>query len=384
MESFFHTLKTERVHHRVYATRAEARRDLFDYTEDLYNSRRLHSALGYISPADMERKAASPRPLFQGRIKSMRPHAAGGGAHAWASLEADSSGPDRGWSEVGRRSGWRGGSLGATASPAGPLRPDRVDRQNWQSLGRGLMAPFVKLPYHAGMSHYEALKNAHKYLRPKTYLEVGTSTGESLALASCASIAVDPEFVFDQDVIGAKPFCLLFSMGSDDFFSRFDPKVLFNGHHVNMAFLDGMHLYQFLLRDFINVEKHCASNSVIFMHDCLPTDSHVARRGGDEYAHMSDHPHHWAGDLWKALMILRELRPDLRITAFDAPPTGLVAVTNLDPSSTVLEHAYFDAVERYRDRSFDQATLDEMQSQMALTSTLAFESQERIASYFWL
>ncbi len=58
MESFFHTLKTERVHHRVYATRAEARRDLFGYIEGFYNPRRLHSALGYISPADMERRAA--------------------------------------------------------------------------------------------------------------------------------------------------------------------------------------------------------------------------------------------------------------------------------------------------------------------------------------
>ncbi len=58
MESFFHTLKTERVHHRIYATRAEARRDLFGYIEGFYNSRRLHSALGYISPADMERRAA--------------------------------------------------------------------------------------------------------------------------------------------------------------------------------------------------------------------------------------------------------------------------------------------------------------------------------------
>ena len=38
MESFFHTLKTERVHHRVYATRAEARRDLFGYIEGFYNS----------------------------------------------------------------------------------------------------------------------------------------------------------------------------------------------------------------------------------------------------------------------------------------------------------------------------------------------------------
>jgi putative transposase len=58
MESFFHTLKTERVHHRIYATRAEARRDLFGYIEGFYNSPRLHSALGYISLAEMERRAA--------------------------------------------------------------------------------------------------------------------------------------------------------------------------------------------------------------------------------------------------------------------------------------------------------------------------------------
>jgi len=58
MESFFHTLKTERVHHRIYSTRAEARRDLFGYIEGFYNSRRIHSALGYISPAEMERRAA--------------------------------------------------------------------------------------------------------------------------------------------------------------------------------------------------------------------------------------------------------------------------------------------------------------------------------------
>lgn len=58
MESFFHTLKTERVHHRIYATRDQARRDLFAYIEGFYNPHRLHSALGYRSPAEMERKAA--------------------------------------------------------------------------------------------------------------------------------------------------------------------------------------------------------------------------------------------------------------------------------------------------------------------------------------
>jgi transposase InsO family protein len=58
MESFFHTLKTERVHHRIYYTRTEARRDLFQYIEGFYNSRRLHSALGYLSPALAEQLAA--------------------------------------------------------------------------------------------------------------------------------------------------------------------------------------------------------------------------------------------------------------------------------------------------------------------------------------
>jgi transposase InsO family protein len=58
MESFFHTLKTELVHHRRYATRAEATRDIFAYIEGFYNRTRRHSAIGYLSPIEMELKAA--------------------------------------------------------------------------------------------------------------------------------------------------------------------------------------------------------------------------------------------------------------------------------------------------------------------------------------
>ena len=57
MESFFHTLKTELVHHRAYATHDEARRDLFAYVEGFYNRERLHSGLGYRTPAEVERRA---------------------------------------------------------------------------------------------------------------------------------------------------------------------------------------------------------------------------------------------------------------------------------------------------------------------------------------
>jgi putative transposase len=58
MESFFHTLKTELVHHRNYTTRAEAQRDIFVFIEGFYNRTRLHSAIGYIAPIEMELKAA--------------------------------------------------------------------------------------------------------------------------------------------------------------------------------------------------------------------------------------------------------------------------------------------------------------------------------------
>ncbi len=53
-ESFFHTLKTELVHHEHYRTRAEARASVFEYIEAFYNRQRLHSTLGYCSPVEFE------------------------------------------------------------------------------------------------------------------------------------------------------------------------------------------------------------------------------------------------------------------------------------------------------------------------------------------
>jgi putative transposase len=68
MESFFHTHKTELVHHCHHATREEAKRDIFAYIEGYYNRTRRHSSIGYISPIEMELKAAyNPVHFFGGR-----------------------------------------------------------------------------------------------------------------------------------------------------------------------------------------------------------------------------------------------------------------------------------------------------------------------------
>ena len=56
VESFFHLLKIEEVHHQKYETRKEAGANIVDYIEMFYNSRRRHSTLGYLSPAEYERQ----------------------------------------------------------------------------------------------------------------------------------------------------------------------------------------------------------------------------------------------------------------------------------------------------------------------------------------
>jgi transposase InsO family protein len=58
MESFFATLKKELIHQRRFRTREEARREIFEYIEVFYNRERLHSSLGYVSPAEYERQLA--------------------------------------------------------------------------------------------------------------------------------------------------------------------------------------------------------------------------------------------------------------------------------------------------------------------------------------
>jgi putative transposase len=57
MESFFSSLKTERIAKKTYRTRDAARADVFDYIERFYNTVRRHSTIGYLSPVEFERRA---------------------------------------------------------------------------------------------------------------------------------------------------------------------------------------------------------------------------------------------------------------------------------------------------------------------------------------
>jgi len=205
---------------------------------------------------------------------------------------------------------------------------------------------FFTRPPHQGRSYQKVLGILHAIRRPNTYLEIGTATGQTLAIAKCASIAIDPHFRLARDVRLGKPACHLFETTSDDFFATQDPRAVL-GAPIDLAFIDGMHRCEFALRDFMNVERFCRRNSMIVLHDCLPVDSHMARREPRDrtFAARAYHRSAWAGDTWKLVWILRRYRPDLRIYSFDAPPSGLVVVTGLRPDSTTLRTRYQEALD---------------------------------------
>jgi predicted O-methyltransferase YrrM len=199
------------------------------------------------------------------------------------------------------------------------------------------------IPAMDGRRYLSLIDGMHERLGPAWYLEVGTFQGRSLQLARCNYVAVDPGFRISRPVIPPQGRAMhLFQQTSDDFFaSGFLGR---NDIRIDLAFLDGMHLFEYLLRDFINTEKAMAPGGVILLHDCCPTTEEMAARDMQ--------PGAWTGDVWKTLLILLRRRPDLDISVATAAPTGLVVIRNLDPGNTALADDYDGIVEEYSALSF--------------------------------
>jgi hypothetical protein len=208
-----------------------------------------------------------------------------------------------------------------------------------------------------GVPYSEFLAALHTHLTPRTYLEVGTETGASLSPVSCDAIAVDPQFKLESNATGNRKRTFFFQMPSDAFFATEDARQLL-GRPIDLAFLDGMHRFEFLLRDLIGAEASCHPRSLILLHDCVPLNPRMALRQwlpGD--ADETDTAGFWTGDVWKMLPTLQQHRSDLRVHVLDCPPTGLVAISRLDPTSCVLADHYYDIVDQHAGSAMDDDQL---------------------------
>jgi predicted O-methyltransferase YrrM len=194
-----------------------------------------------------------------------------------------------------------------------------------------------------GEDYFRVLGRIHRALAPRTYVEIGVARGQSLAQVRPGTqvIGVDP-----QPRLGARlpANWKIFALSSDDFFARHDLRAELGGRPVDLAFIDGMHRFEYALRDFINIERACTRGSVILMHDCYPLDARTAQR---EQA-----TGFWSGDIWRLLLLLRERRPDLRVGTIATPPTGLGLVLNPDPDSRVLAERVDELIGEYLAKDF--------------------------------
>ena len=223
-----------------------------------------------------------------------------------------------------------------------------------------------------GPDYYAALRWIHEILRPANYIEIGIRKADSLRLASPETICIgiDPE----PDIQAPLPANMrIFRMTSDAFFtecgipntspnstpenkppvpqvSRFSKHGAFlpgllNSPTFDLAFIDGLHLWEQALRDFINLEKFASPQSVVMLHDCLPLDAVTADR--------TRTTHFYSGDVWKLTMCLKVHRPDLKMKMIRTGPTGLCLVSNLNPASTTLDFSYQQYLDEFIGLNFD-------------------------------
>ena len=187
------------------------------------------------------------------------------------------------------------------------------------------------------MFYLDFLAETHRQLKPAAYLEIGVDVGHSLALADCPSIGVDPDFRIEAELDQR---VALFRTLSDEYFARADPLAPTDGVPFELSFIDGLHLFEFALRDLIVAERHSGARGVVILDDVLP-------RTVDESAR-ERHTVAWTGDVFRVVEVLSRYRPELILLPLDTSPTGLLMVLGLDPNSTVLVDHYDEIMSEFR------------------------------------
>ena len=180
------------------------------------------------------------------------------------------------------------------------------------------------------MPYLDVLDRLHRELRPVHYLEIGVRHGRSLALARGTATGVDPAPAIDCELPATTE---VLARTSDDFFAT-KPKNL----TPDFSFIDGLHLFEYALRDFINIERCAAPGTVVMVDDIFP--NHPAQADRERRTRV------WTGDIWRLVEILRKYRGDLFLLRLDTAPSGLLLIAGLDPANRVLSENY-DVIVRH-------------------------------------
>tara|TARA_R110002074_G_scaffold239559_1_gene411295 strand:- start:484 stop:1212 length:729 start_codon:yes stop_codon:yes gene_type:complete len=194
-----------------------------------------------------------------------------------------------------------------------------------------------------GMQYGAWLQWFHRNCNPRNYLEIGVNTGRSLqyAMSYIPCVGIDPNPVLEYNLSDKQK---VYKMDSDSFFAQENVEQLL-GDKIELAFIDGLHHYDQVLKDFINVEKHSDEDTIVLLHDIYPVVPETATREWNTF--------YWAGDTWKFMHIIDKYRPDLNIITIPTFPTGLGFVNNLDATNTILEDKFDTILAEFDELEYD-------------------------------
>jgi hypothetical protein len=192
--------------------------------------------------------------------------------------------------------------------------------------------------------YYALLDRIQGHLRPRGYVEIGVADGHSLGLTRPGTVAVGVDPAPGPEVAERAPGRRVVSTTSEAFFADHRRADVLGDAPLDLAFVDGLHLFEAALADVAAIEAWAHPATVLLLHDCHPTDAAMASRERTTVA--------WAGDVWKVVACLRADRPDLTVTTVDVGPTGLGVITGLGAGFTDLDAS----IERHR--HLDYAVLE--------------------------
>ena len=159
------------------------------------------------------------------------------------------------------------------------------------------------------LSRAEVINRVLASTGAERYLEIGVNTKEQPGYSRdkiCVDVkhGVDPNPLTDADYI----------MTSDEFFAT-------NSETYDVVFVDGLHLFEQALRDCLHALDVLNPGGVVILHDTRPSNRLSASRvpGKDPK---------WHGDVWRAVVVLRALRPSLSVMTLDSDE-GLTIVRAL-------------------------------------------------------
>jgi hypothetical protein len=211
--------------------------------------------------------------------------------------------------------------------PSFPADDDDDPLQNrWPDDGPAEVEQGKGVEYYIGF-----FERVHRSLAPRSYLEVGVDTGQSLRLAACPALGFDPDPNLTAPLAEHQQ---LVELPSDDAFASGAVAAL---GPVDLAFIDGMHLFEYVLRDFMNVEANAHAGTVVLVDDTCPAHPVQAER--------TRVSRFWTGDVWRLVPVLRRFRPDLNLILVDTDPTGILMVLGLDPHNRVLWDRFDEVVD---------------------------------------